>query len=269
MSSPTSTSSALQLLTTTAIVRSRPPPVMTHVLMQLEVKQLIYASAVCRDWRDAAAHGNSWSLIFESEPVLTELYETFRSKFSHRQLYLQQAKANALASAPFVSVATSDYQCAVEVFTPSGTLLTQVVSLDPSRGHDLETIFTLDLSKSKCEVSEGTVPKVKVHLVRKQDSKRICLLDAGASDADGEYLYFYDNTYHAEKLCDPGAFRTPDFSARMEMDLEQIEDEDRETLKTLKVEMHDYDGGEAELMIVSLNGLLQMLACPGYAHCWV
>ena len=35
------------------------------------------------------------------------------------------------------------------------------------------------------------------------------------------------------------------------------------------IEMHDYDGGEAEPMIVSLNGLLQMLECPGYAHCWV
>ena len=266
MSSPTSTSSALQLLTTTAIVRSKPPPVMTHVLMQLEVKELIYASAVCRDWRDAAAHGNSWSLIFESEPVLTELYETFRSKFSHRQLYLQQAKANALASAPFVSVATSDYQCAVEVFTPSGTLLTQVVSLDPSRGHDLETIFTLDLSKSICEVSKDTVPKVKVYLVRKHDSKRICLVDAGIDDGDAEVMWF-ENTYHAGKLCDPDAFRIPYLD--VSIDVEQIEDEGREKLKTLKVKMDDYNGAEAEPIIVSLDGLLQMLECPGYAHCWV
>jgi hypothetical protein len=32
--------------------------------------------------------------------------------------------------------------------------------------------------------------------------------------------------------------------------------------------MDSYSDGLDALAITSVNGLLQMLECPGYAHCW-
>jgi hypothetical protein len=264
--------SALQLLHTTAIVRAKPPPVLTHVLKQLETADLLRAGAVCRDWRDAAAHDNSWSLIFESEPLLSELHQRYGSKFSRKQLGVQQKKANALASAPFNILPTTDYQCLVEVALQNQRLSQMVPLISAQDPNDVrETLLTTDLSHLSYYFDwdgwDFSDAEVKVYLIRKRDGKRMRIVDTDDHCEVLENSIFFMGQYYVAATCDPDAFRAPCFDVYLEFE-ENEQETSTKKLESLAVRMVSYSDDLDALAITSVNEVLQMLECPGYAHCW-
>ena len=276
-----SVSTALQLLTKTAVVRSRAPPVMTLVFAKLEVKDLMQASEVCRDWREAAAHKNSWLKICESEPLVIALYDMYPRRHSRKQLYIQQVQANQLVSAPFAAVSCSDYRFAVEL-TAAGRhekIVTAVVAL-PADGqelmldHDSQEVvnYTLDQPIEISLGHDGPLSiALKLSLIRASDGKRLHLVDITEYDYDESIAGAKAHHNDDASGCND-AFSTLWFDCRIELqDDEDFDNEEYHTRKitNLSIDIDGYAVGYDMLLIPTLGGLLQMVECPGYAHLWV
>ena len=281
---PGSVSNALQLLTETVIVRSKPPAVMTLVFAQLEVKDLMQASEVSRSWRTAAQNDHSWTAIFKREPLLTKLEEPWVSR---KQLCIQQAQAKKLVAVPLAEISYKDYCWAIEVYISSEdsddedshTMLMSVlapVAVPVGSFDDTFTILSCAADEAvgaiELEVNFGEDPQIAVclSLLRKRDSKRLFLFDTQAT--------YEDDFIRGEKCHAPfegvDTFACASFYATVILQDEDYDDEWESThtrrIKGVDVDLEGYAAHQLDgLSIVTLSGLLQMVECPGYKHLWV
>ena len=276
----------LKLLAKTEIIQSRPPSLITHVLTQLEVKDLMRASEVCRDWYHASNDDRVWAGIYEYEPVLVELQNQYKQPC--KRLYAQQVKSLKAAKARLPVIPRDEYRLATEIYRiedPSRAIAASLHELDADAYEQNELLdFTLDSpidinTKEGESVLSADPYSVRLFLVRKQDNKRLLLSDDCASeDCD---MMTHDDTTHDIVLNGCGEFAKPrpDVFAYCRIDtimrlqeVKNAESFDFDAPHTRKVESFRFalpDGSWAsEPMVETVETLLQMVECPAYADSW-
>ena len=300
LSLPTAQSGPQKLFSSAPRVTQKPPPLVTCVLGRLELKDLLAASEVCRDWFSASKHDDAWAVVLKKYPLLAQMRR--RSLLSWRSLLAQQVESDAAVAAGLIRQPRDAYMLGVELYADGERLCEHLIDLSSKPpnadlfGDDKEVLalykptedVTVDIDSS---LSTG------LSIVRKHDGMRLMLCRSITPDDykdvasdDGQLLLVECSGLFEsrQKRFDighrgPGSRRwqrtSYPYIACFEgtLTLKKIDKEepapppgklvDMYRLKEIKLEL-DTGEGYDEPVIATVDGMLQMVECSCYAPLW-
>ena len=240
------------------------------------------ASEVCREWYRASNDDRAWAVVYKPEPVLAAMHRQTRNMHSRKQLYAQQVKSLKAAKAELV-LPRDEYRLAVEIFRcgdPSTAIAASLHEL-PAAGRgvslprdvlDFELDPPIDIEEGgtgeeRDAVVASSELRVKLFLVRKQDSKRRLLADCMTHERDGDVVL---GTGALVKP-DPHFFHLCYIDYRLQ--LQEVEESfDLAAPHTRKAESFRFtiDEGDwaGDPLVLNFETVLQMVQCPAFADCW-
>jgi hypothetical protein len=274
------------LLRTTVIAAAKPPPLMALVLKHLEAKLMVRASEVCRDWYAAVNHREAWSRLLETYPMLAKIREYSDGALpvcSTKSLFIQQTKSHRAMSSELVRPPRTDYRLGVELYDVD--VLKHASLADISTAAPNADFYTEESSEVLTEVTfadgktieyDSSELRLVVSAFRKRDGKRITLFDSMEEDADVDEIFFsgylsvanfgiFDQSVSTE--CESSV---PVVRFLTTLYLEPVEENEGSggtwTLKSVDINLSG--GSDNRLSVCCVDGMIQLLECPGFADLW-
>jgi hypothetical protein len=275
------------LLRTTVIAAAKPPPLMALVLKHLdEVKLMVRASEVCRDWYAAVNHREAWSRLLETYPMLAKIREYSDGVLpvcSTKSLFIQQTKSHRVMSSELVRPPRTDYRLGVELYDVD--VLKHASLADISTAAPKADFYAEDSTELLTEVTfadgetieyDSSELRLVVSAFRKRDGKRITLIDHPTSDADGDEIYFDGGLSAANfEIFDQSVSTgcessVPAVHFDVNLHLKPFEENEGGTraLKSLDINMGAASTSDDQLSMCCVDGMIQLLECPGFADLW-
>ncbi len=270
------------LLRTAVVNSTKPPPLMSLVLQHLEVKVMVCTGVVCHDWYVAVNHPETWSRVLQMHPMLAQIREHSDVKLpcsSTKCLFIQQYKSRRAASAQLVRPPRPDYCLAVEIVDDGEHVhssLTDITLADPKMDllaeNHFENLVTVTFSQGETVTFPGdSETRLSFSLFRKRDGKRFPLHDDCVKDVGANVLFFYGTLPAVFTIYDDSKdySSVPIITFDADLHLEQPDPEDTSDSAILKsVDINIDTACEDMFSMCSVDGMIQLLECPGFVHLW-
>lgn len=262
----------------TAVASAKPAPLMSLVLKHLEVKPMVRTGVVSRGWYAAVNHPETWSRALQMHPLLAQIrkHSDIIPSSSAKSLFIQQHKARCAMSAELVRPPRTDYCLAVEIHEDGKLVhasLADITVANPKTdllAEVYERLATVTFLQGETVMVDSDV-RLSFSMFRKHDGKRFPLFNGSVQDGDAGVLYFYGKLPDVFTIYDNSQNESSVPVIRFDVDLyeEPHSDDSSATvnLKSLNINI-DCAGDEEFNSMCSVDGMIQLLNCPGFVHLW-